>query len=129
MPVRIIRGDASQGPDDRGWWRVVLVFSLFLPLVAPAADDEYLKLLQAEAQKLSTPEPGEALQTRADTDATNDIGSFEEELKNHYRGSYLFYEKLSRNSQEEIFLDYKNGSTIDDIRKKIMNRFLRQNER
>jgi hypothetical protein len=48
----------------------------------------------------------------------------ESQLKEQYRGSYLFLKKLPRQSQEEIFSDYQNGASINDIRKKIMKIFL-----
>lgn len=38
--------------------------------------------------------------------------------------SYLFYTKLPVQSQEEVFLEYRDGAPIEEVRKTIMNRFL-----
>ncbi|KRT56373.1 hypothetical protein Ga0074115_14217 [endosymbiont of Ridgeia piscesae] len=51
---------------------------------------------------------------------------FEADLKSRYVGSYTFYMKLPPASQEEVFQDYRDGAAISDIRKKIMDRFLKR---
>ncbi|MCG8037820.1 MAG: hypothetical protein JAZ19_12385, partial [Candidatus Thiodiazotropha taylori] len=52
--------------------------------------------------------------------------AFEEDLKSRYLGSYTFYKKLPRRAREEVYEEYKGGASIDEIRQKIMNRFLNQ---
>ncbi|MEW8395104.1 MAG: hypothetical protein AB2707_02980 [Candidatus Thiodiazotropha sp.] len=54
------------------------------------------------------------------------LQAFEEDLKARYMGSFTFYKKLPRRSREEVFEEYKGGASIDEIRKKIMDRFLNQ---
>ena len=49
---------------------------------------------------------------------------FESELKEKYAGSAVFYSKLPPATQEEIFLEYRSGASIAELRKKIMDRFL-----
>jgi hypothetical protein len=98
-----------------------------LPMVVTAAGgDDYLDMIDSEAQKI---ESAESPEETGDEDSdvvvsAADVGSFEKELETQYRGSYLFYKKLSPRGQEEIFLEYQKGASIGDIRKKIMNRFL-----
>lgn len=122
------RNDKGSGPEGGVWRRLVVVGCLAIPLAVPAADDaadgnEYLKLIQSEALKIKVADPVTPESAKADVPAV-EIGTFENELEGQYRGSYLFYKKLPRRAQEEIFLEYQKGASIDDIRKKIMNRFL-----
>ena len=124
MPMRSDRIDRGASPGGGGWrWLGLLGFLMF-PLALPAAEgDDYLKQIQSEAFKVSDDAGGATASAGADASAA-DIETFEQELEGQYRGSYLFYKKLPRRGQEEIFLEYQKGASIGDIRKKIMNRFL-----
>ena len=44
---------------------------------------------------------------------------FENELKNGFLGSYLFYKKLNATDKGAVYSYYQEGHTIDDIREKI----------
>ena len=117
------RIDRCLGPGN-GWGRLGLLGCLLIPLVLSAADDDdYLKQIQSEAFKVEE-DAGEAAASTDDAASAADIETFEQELEGQYRGSYLFYKKLPRRGQEEIFLEYQKGASIGEIRKKIMNRFL-----
>lgn len=97
--------------------------------VACAEDDPYLSAISQEAKKVEAEaqptlvEPGES---GTQTDGGLNLQAFEEDLKAQYKGSYTFYRKLPRRTREEIFLEYRDGASIDEIRKKIMDRFLHQ---
>ena len=86
-----------------------------------ASADAYLDMLEAEATKVEAPaNPSGAGEAGAETD----IGIFEDELKRHYSGTYAFYQKLPRRTQEEIYGEYSQGASIVDIRDKIYDRYL-----
>jgi len=126
MPV----GINSPDPLSRArMWR--LGFALALCTVASvctaAEEDPYLSAISIEAAKVD----GTAQPTleKNDVQAVSpeegpSIEAFEEDLKSRYRGSYTFYEKLPRRTQEEVFEEYRSGASIDEMRKKIMDRFL-----
>jgi len=127
MPWRSDRKDRGTGPGDGGCRRLGLLVCLMVPMVVAAAGGEdYLDMIDSEAQKIETPAGSEDADEAAAEVVVSaaDIETFEQEMKAQYRGSYLFYKKLSRPDQEEIFLEYQKGASIEDIRKKIMDRFL-----
>jgi hypothetical protein len=94
-----------------------------------AEEDPYLSAISQEAKKVVVPsqpdsaEPGESATPLV---GELDLRAFEEDLKARYKGSYTFYTKLPRRTQDEIFLEYRDGASMDEIRKKIMDRFLHQ---
>ena len=103
-------------------------------------EDEYLKAIQVETEKversaLSAADaesgPGAQWSTGSKEDLTgmgfsNGLSEqgFDLELAEKYTGSAVFYRKLSRRNQEEIYEYYQQGASIDEVRKKIVNRFL-----
>ena len=111
-----------------GFLGYALLLCLPISTGAIAAEDPYLSAISVEAEKvdaatqptLDSPEP----QQGSDDGAS--LRSFEDDLKARYKGSYTFYVKLPQRSREEIFLEYRDGASIDEIRKKIMDRFLHQ---
>lgn len=112
--------------------RYPAIFLSMLGLLAQPAvaqDDDYLSEISAEASKIDSklPTQGEA---EPNQDGLTDEGAaqvaFEEDLKSRYLGSYTFYKKLPRRAREEVYEEYKGGASIDEIRQKIMNRFLNQ---
>jgi hypothetical protein len=120
MPERKNRIDRGAESSCRGGWsRFFCLLCLFFSLPLYAADDAaYLNLINQEAMRQSA---GYGVGGSAEN---RDFDAMESQLKEQYRGSYLFLKKLPRQSQEEIFSDYQNGASIDDIRKKIMKIFL-----
>ena len=101
----------------------VLVAAAFCFPGGALGDDSYLDAIQVEAQKLDESAAQPSQPDAGDADASPQ-GAFEQELETRYRGSYLFYKKLPAKSQEEVFLEYSGGASIDEVRKTIMNRFL-----
>lgn len=102
-------------------------FSPVSTLTAAEAED-YLSAITAEANKV---EPGAESGTSVAAPGGNSgvdesLNRFESDLKVRYRGSYTFYRKLPKRSRDEIFQGYIDGASIDEIRKKIMDRFLNQ---
>ena len=112
----------TTGPSNRRFrWVAGVVVFLSLPLVA--SGETYLDAIQTEAAKLDggdTEEPASPAESPSD----DPQAAFERELEERYRGSYLFYKKLPAKSQEEVFNEYEGGASIEDVRKKIMSRFL-----
>jgi hypothetical protein len=99
-----------------------------LLLAAPLAGypQSYLDAIQVEAEKLDGGSAGDSEAAPAASGAADDQhrAGFEEELQGRYSGTYLFYKKLPAKSQEEVYLDYQQGASIEEVRKTIMNRFL-----
>lgn len=92
-----------------------------------AEEDPYLSAISQEAQKVEAatqPTLSGDDKPEAPADGGLNIQAFEEDLKTRYKGSYTFYQKLPRRSREEVFLEYRDGASIDEIREKIMDRFL-----
>ncbi|MEW8026988.1 MAG: hypothetical protein AB2792_04595 [Candidatus Thiodiazotropha sp.] len=108
------------------------VFALFAMLLfaqlTVAEEDPYLSAISSEAEKVESTETttgSEADEMGGAVDGPS-LKAFEDDLKASYMGSFTFYKKLSRRSREEVFEEYKGGASIDEIRKKIMDRFLNQ---
>jgi len=96
-----------------------------------AEDDEYLKAIEMETLKLERKagdgEDGGAAHRRGGGDGFSvglTIDGFENELQAKYTGSAVFYKKLPRRIQEEIYQEYVNGASYTQLRKKIMDRYL-----
>lgn len=127
MRMRSGRIGRNSGPGICGYKRLSFVLGLLVSLAVSAAaadDDAYLRMIQSEASKVQT--PGDQVPDSTVTAGTEvDLELFEQELERNYRGSYLFYKKLPERSRVEIFMEYRQGASIEDIRGKIMNRYLR----
>ncbi|MBL3529215.1 MAG: hypothetical protein JMN27_16395 [gamma proteobacterium endosymbiont of Lamellibrachia anaximandri] len=117
-------GLAMLRPGFRWLFFLMLVFVSGLA-TAEDEDDAFLSAIAEEAKKV---------EQRGDVDGQSEQApledggptqkEFEANLKSRYLGSFTFYRKLPGRSQEEIYLDYKSGVSIGEIRKKIMDRFL-----
>lgn len=121
MPVWTNGGNTNTGLVGGGWKWLGLSGLLTFSALAWGAEDDYLRQLELEASKVD----GGGATTVQPTEQ-GDIKEFERELQSRYRGSFLFYEKLSPVSRAEIHAEYRGGASIDDLRKKIMKRFLRK---
>ncbi|MCG7982076.1 MAG: hypothetical protein JAY90_04900 [Candidatus Thiodiazotropha lotti] len=108
---------------------ILLTMLGLLAQPAVAQDDDYLSEISAEASKIDSKLPTQG-EEKQDQDGLTDESAaqiaFEEDLKSRYLGSYTFYKKLPRRAREEVYEEYKGGASIDEIRQKIMNRFLNQ---
>lgn len=104
-------------------WSCRVIFGFVISFsVSAAGEDDYLSALQQEAGKVDKPVAGVASAEVAGDRLSRE--SFENELKEKYAGSAVFYSKLGPGSQEEIYQEYQSGATISELRKKIMDRFL-----
>lgn len=103
--------------------------------VNAADDDDYLKAIEMETDKVERnngeDEPVQSELAGTSTGGGGDgfsyglsIDGFENELKEKYTGSSVFYKKLPRRNQEEIYQEYFKGASYEQIQKKIMNRYL-----
>ncbi|MCW8908921.1 MAG: hypothetical protein OQL28_16900 [Sedimenticola sp.] len=118
--------------NSGGWSRhsltMGLLFGVFVMSfsVSAAEDDDYLKALSQEADKVGNTVTTEDAAASATAGARGGVSRqlFETELKEKYAGSAVFYSKLPSATQEEIFLEYRSGASIAELRKKIMDRFL-----
>ena len=99
-----------------------------LSQVSVADEDAYLSQISSEAKKIDAELPA-AEQPAQDSQVSVEAAAqqaFEEDLKARYMGSYTFYQKLPGRAREEVYEEYRDGASIDEIRKKIMSRFLNQ---
>ncbi|QYZ66837.1 MAG: hypothetical protein OI74_09905 [Gammaproteobacteria bacterium (ex Lamellibrachia satsuma)] len=107
-------------------WLLFLI-PLFVSGLATAEDedDAFLSAIAEEASKVEQRgDVGGQSEQAPLVEGGPTQEEFEANLKSRYLGSFTFYRKLPGRSQEEIYLDYKSGASIGDIRKKIMDRFL-----
>lgn len=86
--------------------------------------DDYLDAIEGEAAKLSEDPAVSKEKTSEDAPSTDDPrAAFEKELKDRYRGSYLFYEQLPLRSRQEVFEAHEQGASVKEVRRIILNRF------
>ncbi len=110
-----------------GWAPWGLLLLLCIGGSALAEEDPYLSAISQEAKKVEAETQPTLAEPSADSGQTEDglnMQAFEEDLKTRHKGSYTFYKKLPRRSQEEVFQEYHDGASIDEIRQTIMERFL-----
>jgi hypothetical protein len=94
-----------------------------------AEEDPYLSAISQEAKKLEAegqPTLSESGSTTGETEEGLNLRAFEEDLKTRHKGSYTFYQKLPLRSREEVFQEYRDGASIDELRQTIMQRFLQR---
>lgn len=101
--------------------------------VSHATDDPYLQLLDEEVTKVEA----------VSTDTGGDDGdrpaenagqagpsgaptreNFEAVLREQHVGTYSFYRRLPERSREEVFTDFRHGASVEDLRQKVIDRFL-----
>ena len=91
--------------------------------MAPAAEDDYLKSLEAEAGKIEgAPTQEVANNAPAVTDAQR--SEFEAYLEENQKGTYAFYKKLPAQSREEVFKAFVDGASMSEVRKMVIDRKL-----
>jgi hypothetical protein len=113
---------------DRRWLAYPCNAAVVLSLAfAPhLAADAYLDAINMEAHKIdgageapakTTQDAGSVLQ---DSRAT----AFEKKLDQQFHGAFLLYKQLPAGSQADIFDAYEKGTSIEEAREMIMERFL-----
>ena len=107
-------------------WRMILLGLSLMNVPTYSIGDAYLEMIEKEAQMLEmdpvlldSPE-----QAGSDLKTLGNRRAFEQELKQLYEGTYLFYEKLPERSREEVFIEYNQGASLEEVRKTIIDRFL-----
>lgn len=97
----------------------------FTGLLFAAGEDDYLKALEAESQKITDTkelvDDGEAAEGE-DTESDAQRNEFEVYMKAKYRGTYAFYRKLPDRTREEIFNAFVDGASMTDIRHMVIER-------
>jgi hypothetical protein len=118
--------------------------------MAIATDDEYLKMLEGEAEDLMLDQSGQLKDKKTETknstegavkkdwkwegDLNGDIlppGLAQDEfatfLKDNFYGSFVFYRKLNTNDQKTVYYHYTKASTahLDVIRQDILDHLKR----
>jgi len=133
----ISNGETVDVRSAAGWLPALLLMGCTLAGGALAADD-YLSELDAEAKKVEARSiDGEA--GTSTVEAPAEIGGstgggrsgasrerFESLLRQKYLGTFGFYKKLPERSRQEIFIDYRDGAPMAEVRKKIIDRLLQR---
>jgi hypothetical protein len=94
-----------------------------------AGKDDYLSEIEAESEKINRGGVGEgtapaAASTGEGFSAGLSSEAFAEELKARYSGTHAFFAKLPPEIQTEVYRDYLDGASYEEVREKIMKRFL-----
>ena len=121
--------------NPRGRLLLLLLPLLLAEPVAAASQLDYLKQLEQEATKIDAQGGGEATggaaaveqrRTGRGFSAGLTMEAFGTELGERYRGSAIFYGKLSRRYQEQVYAEYLDGASIDEVRALITELYLRR---
>jgi len=118
------------------WMGLVIIGSAFVtcPSVEGASDEEFLKLIEEEPAKIGSGMVGDTPTEGAPGGMVRPPGAgfqagmtpeqFAQTLHSQYYGSYVFFDKLPPETREEIYRDYLNGSSVEQVRAKITERFM-----
>lgn len=124
---------------------ILFISALLLSFKAIATDDEYLKMLEGEAEDLKLDQSGQLKRTEDDTDSSADLtnatwkwegdlegntipkGLAQDEfgslLKQNFYGTYVFFRKLNSVDQHTVYYHYTEApqADLDSIRQEILN--------
>ncbi len=114
---------------SRAHRRPAILLGLLLITTSPCSiGDAYLEMIEEEAKAVEMdPSLLNSMGGQSPVKASPTLGSrraFEQELKQLYEGTYLFYEKLPERSREEVFIEYNQGASLEKVRETIIDRFL-----
>jgi len=101
----------SPNPDRRRELgkAVLIVLALMVPELANAQGD-YLDMLDTYSDEITEPDGGPV------TEAENSRGSFENQLRRNFKGSYVLYTKLPEESKQMVYNKYRETAKVSDIR-------------
>ncbi len=104
---------------------LILLFPVLAVSWAHAEEDDYLRALEAEAERIDAPEPPRPGRNADSGVAENrgDRAAFESELQKH-KGTYSFYQTLLEKDKAEVYKAYREGASFAKIRKMIISRKL-----
>lgn len=107
-------------------WSCTTATAMALACAPPLFADAYMDAIRGEAAKIDAGPTAAATAPKGKDSASQDTNAtlFERELDQRYHGTYLFYKQLPGRSREEVLQAHANGATMDEIRKKVMERFL-----
>lgn len=103
-----------------------------LLLIGPlllGADDQYLREIEAEAQRQAAtlitgpaaPELGPAATDASDRVAAGlDQPAFEQALRTHLPGTYAFYQQLSVPNRQQVYVTYQQDNRLTAISRQIV---------
>ena len=118
------------------WCSMLIVIGVVCTNIAFGVDDDYLKILEAEAAKIDTgalllEKPaqeknvgqGSVHQPGVIPNEANRVkdGTFEAFLRKHM-GTYSVYQSLIEKDREEVFRAFKQGRSFSDVRQMIVDR-------
>lgn len=119
------------GRGVRALRRIAAIAVVMSLCPAFAADDNYLRAVEREAGKLGAAPPQYLADEgtaglEADRQPALSRDRFEATLRDRYVGTYQLYGKLPDRSRQEVFADFQRGATIEEVRRKIVDRLLQQ---
>ncbi len=89
-----------------------------------AAEDDYLRAVEEEAQRVEMPRiENEAATSSDEAEVRGSRADFEAELK-QYRGTYSFYQALMEKDKAEVYKAYREGASFSRLRRMIISRKL-----
>lgn len=124
---------------------VLYISALLLSFKAVATDDDYLKMLEGEAEDVQLDQSGQLKRTEEVTDSSSDLtnatwkwegdlegntlpkglaqGEFDSLLKQNFYGTYVFFRKLNSVDQQTVYYHYSKApqADLDSIRQEILN--------
>ena len=97
--------------------------------LALGAEEDFIKYLNEEATRVDSPAPEISAGAVKPTPAAGEEReaarkAFESDLERKHRGTWMFYRKLPRRYRDEVFEDHLRGASIDEVRTKIIQRYL-----
>lgn len=136
-PLAQVRGPAARVAFS-GVLRFAILVACLLASVPACSADDYLSELDAEVKKVESREidadsggsrvvdPAQNTSVPVGAAANSSRDTFEALLRERYLGTYGFYRKLPERSRQEIYVDYRDGAPIAEVRKKIIDRLLQR---
>jgi len=128
----------------RSFFNVLCIAAFLCSFRVLAAEDEYLKMLEGEAEKVELDQSGQ-IHEREQIDTSNSgvtktvwkwegdmegdtlpSGLAQDELvallKQNFYGTFVFYRKLNSNDQQTVYYHYSQNSpvTLDFVRQEIL---------
>ena len=107
-------------------------FASLLAVVTVQAQDDYLKQLEAEAEKIAptqgdsgggTASGGSPATAQSGAGAVSE-SAFESLLETQYRGTYAIFKQLPVSTREEIYNRFVKGADMATVRELIVERYL-----
>lgn len=129
----------------RSFFNIFCITALSLSFKAGASDDEYLRMLEGEAEDVKLDQSGQLKRPKNISSSTSDItkanwkwegdlegnaipaGLAQDEfgslLKQNFYGTFVFFRKLNSVDQQTVYYHYSKApkADLDSIRQEILN--------